>query len=131
MSEKIKVAGKLNNLGNNITIERNKNKLTVNSDIDFSKRWEKKLSTSFKLKCIKFVYHKVMHTLLIFFFFLKQYYNKIWYFQISQVPHKEVLEEKQTTWLASSCFQRQRNLWTTLLPDQQSRRRRWRRWRVN
>lgn len=39
LQERIKVSGKTNNFGNNVTIERNKMKLSVNSDIDFSKRY--------------------------------------------------------------------------------------------
>ncbi|KAG5330764.1 RL22 protein, partial [Acromyrmex heyeri] len=38
LQEKIKVGGKTNNFGNNVALERNKMKLTVNSDVDFSKR---------------------------------------------------------------------------------------------
>lgn len=38
LQEKIKVSGKTNNFGNNVVLERNKMKLSVNSDIDFSKR---------------------------------------------------------------------------------------------
>ncbi|XP_014217385.1 60S ribosomal protein L22 [Copidosoma floridanum] len=50
LSERIKVNGKLSNLGNNVTIERNKNKLTVNSDIDFSKRYLKYLTKKYLKK---------------------------------------------------------------------------------
>lgn len=39
LQERIKVNGKTNNFSNNVSIERNKMKLSVNSDIDFSKRW--------------------------------------------------------------------------------------------
>lgn len=39
LQERIKVNGKTNNFGNNVTIERNKMKLSVNSDVDFSKRY--------------------------------------------------------------------------------------------
>lgn len=38
LQEKVKVGGKTNNFGNNVVLERNKMKLTINSDVDFSKR---------------------------------------------------------------------------------------------
>jgi len=38
LQEKIKVGGKTNNFNNNVVLERNKMKLTVSSDVDFSKR---------------------------------------------------------------------------------------------
>ncbi|EFN83461.1 60S ribosomal protein L22, partial [Harpegnathos saltator] len=38
LHERIKVNGKTGNFGNNVTLERNKMKLSVNSDVDFSKR---------------------------------------------------------------------------------------------
>ncbi|PSN30264.1 60S ribosomal protein L22 [Blattella germanica] len=38
LQERIKVNGKTNNFGNVVSIERNKMKLSVNSDIPFSKR---------------------------------------------------------------------------------------------
>lgn len=38
LQDKIKVGGKTNNFSNNVSLERNKMKLTVNSDVDFSKR---------------------------------------------------------------------------------------------
>lgn len=39
LQEKIKVGGKTNNFGNSVVLERNKMKLSINSDVDFSKRW--------------------------------------------------------------------------------------------
>ena len=38
LQERIKVNGKTNNFGNAVSLERNKMKLAVNSDIPFSKR---------------------------------------------------------------------------------------------
>ncbi|KAL6425473.1 hypothetical protein ACFW04_009568 [Cataglyphis niger] len=37
LQEKIKVGGKTNNFGNSVMLERNKMKLSINSDVDFSK----------------------------------------------------------------------------------------------
>lgn len=39
LHERIKVGGKTNNFGNDLSIDRQKNKITVVSDIPFSKRW--------------------------------------------------------------------------------------------
>lgn len=39
LHERIKVNGKTNNLGNAVTIERNKSKITVTADCRFSKRY--------------------------------------------------------------------------------------------
>jgi len=50
LHERIKVNGKTNNLGNNVTIERNKAKITVVSDIPFSKRYLKYLSKKYLKK---------------------------------------------------------------------------------
>ncbi|KAF7417776.1 60S ribosomal protein L22-like [Vespula maculifrons] len=50
LQERIKVSGKTNNFGNNVTIERNKMKLSVNSDIDFSKRYLKYLTKKYLKK---------------------------------------------------------------------------------
>ena len=38
LHERIKVSGKTNNFGNDLSIDRQKNKITVVSDIPFSKR---------------------------------------------------------------------------------------------
>ncbi|XP_031832672.1 large ribosomal subunit protein eL22 [Nomia melanderi] len=50
LQERIKVGGKTNNFGNNITLERDKMKLSVNSDIDFSKRYLKYLTKKYLKK---------------------------------------------------------------------------------
>ncbi|KAH0944946.1 hypothetical protein HN011_001966 [Eciton burchellii] len=50
LQERIKVGGKINNFGNNVVLERNKMKLTVNSDIDFSKRYLKYLTKKYLKK---------------------------------------------------------------------------------
>ena len=39
LNERIKVEGKTGNMGNNVSLERNKSKVILNSDIPFSKRW--------------------------------------------------------------------------------------------
>ncbi|XP_071567755.1 large ribosomal subunit protein eL22 [Temnothorax nylanderi] len=50
LNEKIKVGGKINNFGNNVVLERNKMKLTINSDTDFSKRYLKYLTKKYLKK---------------------------------------------------------------------------------
>ncbi|XP_012281272.1 60S ribosomal protein L22 [Orussus abietinus] len=50
LQERIKVNGKTNNFGNNVTLERNKMKLSVNSDVDFSKRYLKYLTKKYLKK---------------------------------------------------------------------------------
>ncbi|KAF7998409.1 hypothetical protein HCN44_009807 [Aphidius gifuensis] len=50
LQERIKVNGKTGNFGNNVTMERNKNKLSVNSDVDFSKRYLKYLTKKYLKK---------------------------------------------------------------------------------
>ncbi|XP_066596327.1 large ribosomal subunit protein eL22-like [Prorops nasuta] len=50
LQERIKVNGKTNNLGNNVTLERSKSKVIVNSDIDFSKRYLKYLTKKYLKK---------------------------------------------------------------------------------
>ncbi len=50
LAERIKVGGKTGNLGTNVTIERNKSKVTVNADIDFSKRYLKYLTKKYLKK---------------------------------------------------------------------------------
>eukprot|EP00178_Gracilaria_changii_P002670 TRINITY_DN1397_c0_g2_i2.p1 TRINITY_DN1397_c0_g2~~TRINITY_DN1397_c0_g2_i2.p1 ORF type:complete len:160 (+),score=46.53 TRINITY_DN1397_c0_g2_i2:1-480(+) len=50
MKERIKVNNKLNNLGNNVTLAREKNKLTVTTDITFSKRYLKYLTKKYLKK---------------------------------------------------------------------------------
>ncbi|XP_018306783.1 60S ribosomal protein L22 [Mycetomoellerius zeteki] len=50
LQEKIKVGGKTNNFSNNVALERNKMKLTVNSDVDFSKRYLKYLTKKYLKK---------------------------------------------------------------------------------
>merc|ERR1711944_64492 len=44
LQERIKVNGKVNNFGNNVTIERAKSKVAINSDVPFSKRYLKYLT---------------------------------------------------------------------------------------
>ncbi|XP_008545836.1 60S ribosomal protein L22-like [Microplitis mediator] len=50
MQERIKVNGKTGNLGNAVNIERSKNKLIINSDIDLSKRYLKYLTKKYLKK---------------------------------------------------------------------------------
>ncbi|XP_068700296.1 large ribosomal subunit protein eL22-like [Montipora capricornis] len=50
LHERIKVGGKTNNFGKDVSIERQKNKITVNSDIPFSKRYLKYLSKKYLKK---------------------------------------------------------------------------------
>merc|ERR1712021_115367 len=44
LQERIKVNGKTNNFGSNVTIERQKSKVAINSDVPFSKRYLKYLT---------------------------------------------------------------------------------------
>lgn len=48
--EHIKVNGKVNNLGNNVTLERQKMKVVVNSDVHFSKAYLKYLTKRYLKK---------------------------------------------------------------------------------
>lgn len=50
MKERFKVNGKVNNLGNNVTFERVKMKLFVNSDVHFSKAYLKYLTKRYLKK---------------------------------------------------------------------------------
>ncbi|PNF39576.1 60S ribosomal protein L22 [Cryptotermes secundus] len=50
LQERIKVNGKTNNFGNVVSLERNKMKLSVNSDIPFSKRYLKYLTKKYLKK---------------------------------------------------------------------------------
>ncbi|KAK7792952.1 hypothetical protein R5R35_008089 [Gryllus longicercus] len=50
LQERIKVSGKTNNFGNTITLERNKTKLSVSSDVPFSKRYLKYLTKKYLKK---------------------------------------------------------------------------------
>lgn len=50
LHDRIKVNGKVNNLGDNIKISRDDNKLTVESSLPFSKRYLKYLSKKFLKK---------------------------------------------------------------------------------
>ncbi|CAD6224094.1 hypothetical protein G9C98_006256 [Cotesia typhae] len=50
MKERIKINGKTGNLGNLVNIERNKNKLIINSDTELSKRYLKYLTKKFLKK---------------------------------------------------------------------------------
>ncbi|KAI0224863.1 60S ribosomal protein L22 [Lamellibrachia satsuma] len=50
LHEKVKVNGKMNNFGNNVSIEKQKSKLIVQSDIAFSKRYLKYLTKKYMKK---------------------------------------------------------------------------------
>ncbi|CAG2068852.1 unnamed protein product [Timema podura] len=50
LKERLKVNGKTNNLGNSVTLERNKGKLSVNSSIPFSKRYLKYMTKKYLKK---------------------------------------------------------------------------------
>ncbi|XP_071480610.1 large ribosomal subunit protein eL22 [Diadema antillarum] len=50
LQERIKVNGKTKNFGNNLTIERKKSKVTVQSEIAFSKRYLKYLTKKYLKK---------------------------------------------------------------------------------
>ena len=50
LHERIKVNGKTNNLGNFVTIERNKSKISVTADCRFSKRYLKYLTKKYLKK---------------------------------------------------------------------------------
>jgi len=50
LKERIKVNGKTQNLGNLVTVERTKSKITVTSDIPFSKRYLKYLTKKYLKK---------------------------------------------------------------------------------
>merc|ERR1719402_1482525 len=48
--ERIKVEGKTNNFGTNVTLERKKNSINLNSEIPFSKRYLKYLTKKYLKK---------------------------------------------------------------------------------
>ncbi|XP_047004890.1 60S ribosomal protein L22-like [Schistocerca americana] len=50
LQERIKVNGKTNNFGNNVSLERNKAKVSINSDVPFSKRYLKYLTKKYLKK---------------------------------------------------------------------------------
>lgn len=50
LHERIKVGGKTNNFGSDVSIDRQKNKITVVSDIPFSKRYLKYLTKKYLKK---------------------------------------------------------------------------------
>merc|ERR1712170_271086 len=50
LHERVKVNGKTNNFGNNVTIERQKSKVVVQSDIPFSKRYLKYMTKKYLKK---------------------------------------------------------------------------------
>lgn len=50
LHERVKVGGKTNNFGNDLSIDRQKNKITVVSDIPFSKRYLKYLTKKYLKK---------------------------------------------------------------------------------
>ncbi|XP_064641868.1 large ribosomal subunit protein eL22-like [Lineus longissimus] len=50
LHERIKIQGKTNNLDGNVSIERNKSKVTINSEVPFSKRYLKYLTKKYLKK---------------------------------------------------------------------------------
>ncbi|XP_076078913.1 large ribosomal subunit protein eL22-like [Mytilus galloprovincialis] len=50
LQERIKVNGKISNMGTNVVLERNKNKVNLTSDIAFSKRYLKYLTKKYLKK---------------------------------------------------------------------------------
>merc|ERR1711970_536534 len=50
LQQRIKVAGKVNNLGSNVVLEKQKSKIVVTSDIPFSKRYLKYLTKKYLKK---------------------------------------------------------------------------------
>ncbi|XP_033764360.1 60S ribosomal protein L22-like [Pecten maximus] len=50
LHERIKVGGKTNNFGNNVNLDRDKNKIILNADIAFSKRYLKYLTKKYLKK---------------------------------------------------------------------------------
>lgn len=50
LQERMKYQGKTNNLSNNITFERQKSKVIINSDVHFSKRYLKYLTKRYLKK---------------------------------------------------------------------------------
>lgn len=50
LQQRIKVNGKTNNFSNQVTLERNKHKITLNADIPFSKRYLKYLTKKYLKK---------------------------------------------------------------------------------
>lgn len=50
LNERIKVGGKTNNMGSNVTLERNKSKIVLTADIQFSKRYLKYLTKKYLKK---------------------------------------------------------------------------------
>ncbi|CAG0901491.1 unnamed protein product [Darwinula stevensoni] len=50
LTERIKVGGKTNNLGNVVSLERNKSRITLTSDVHFSKRYLKYLTKKYLKK---------------------------------------------------------------------------------
>ncbi|XP_045161746.1 60S ribosomal protein L22-like [Mercenaria mercenaria] len=50
LNERIKVEGKTNNMGNNVSLERQKSKVILNADIPFSKRYLKYLTKKYLKK---------------------------------------------------------------------------------
>ncbi|XP_048760431.1 60S ribosomal protein L22-like [Ostrea edulis] len=50
LQERVKVNGKTGNFGNNVALERNKNKINLTSDIPFSKRYLKYMTKKYLKK---------------------------------------------------------------------------------
>merc|ERR1719357_44902 len=50
LHERIKIQGKTNNLEGNVSIDRNKSKVTINSEVPFSKRYLKYLTKKYLKK---------------------------------------------------------------------------------
>lgn len=50
LTSRIKINGKKNNMSNKLTLERNKNKITINAEVNFSKRYLKYLTKKYLKK---------------------------------------------------------------------------------
>lgn len=95
LQERIKVNGKAGNLGGGVvTIERSKSKITVSSEVPFSKRCVCVLiHLEFVLQIILFLNCNFLHFIPLFSSFL----------QVPEIPYKEILEEEQSQRLVACC----------------------------
>jgi large subunit ribosomal protein L22e len=59
LKQKIKVDGKVGNLGKNVSVTSNKTKINVTSDIDFSKRYLKYLSKKYLKVTFSYLFSKL------------------------------------------------------------------------
>lgn len=59
LKQKIKVDGKVGNLGKNVSVTSNKTKINVTSDIDFSKRYLKYLSKKYLKVTSSYLFSKL------------------------------------------------------------------------